>query len=75
MGGQETSRLLINRDRCEGHGLCEQSAPELVHLNDEAELIIDVDEIGLAQKPMAEAAVQACPVAALSITAWTRTLP
>ena len=34
-------RIVLDRPRCEGHGLCEEAAPELMHLDDEGELVID----------------------------------
>ncbi|MFF7645327.1 ferredoxin [Streptomyces canus] len=63
----EMGRLSVDRDRCEGYGMCEQAAPELLHLNDDDELVIDVAEISLVQKSLADAAVSACPVAALNV--------
>jgi ferredoxin len=67
MGDQETFRLSVDRARCEGHGMCEQVAPELIHLNDNAEPVFELDDIPWTQRQMAEAAVQSCPVAALTI--------
>ena len=32
----------IDRPRCEGHGLCEEAAPDLMHLDDHGDLVIDV---------------------------------
>lgn len=63
----EMGRLSVDRGRCEGYGMCEQAAPELLHLNDDDEPVIDVAEISLMQKPLADAAVRACPVAALNV--------
>lgn len=68
MGEHQSFVLTVDRDRCEGHGMCEQAAPELLHLNDDAEPVIDVDEISPARKSDAEAAVQSCPVAALRVS-------
>ena len=67
MGDHEPFRLSVDRAKCEGHGMCEQVAPGLIHLNDDAEPLFDHDDIEPAQRPMAEAAVQACPVAALTM--------
>lgn len=67
MDNPETDRLLVDSVRCEGYGLCEQAAPELVHLNDDDELVVDVTEIAPGSRPLADAAVRACPVAALRI--------
>ena len=63
--------LNVDRNRCEGYGMCQQAAPELLHLNDDDEPIIDVAVISAAQKPHADAAVGACPVAALSLSSTT----
>ncbi|MGN9821543.1 ferredoxin [Streptomyces sp. SD11] len=63
----EPGHLSVDRGRCEGYGMCEQAAPELLHLDDDDELVIDMAEISLTQKPLADAAVRACPVAALNV--------
>lgn len=60
-------KILLDAPRCEGHGLCEEAAPDLMHLDDEGELVIDRDEIGEADHSQAQAAVRVCPVAALRI--------
>ena len=58
----------LDRPRCEGHGLCEEAAPHLMHLDDEGELIIDTPEIRDADLTAAQDAVRVCPVAALRLT-------
>ncbi|MBM6591604.1 ferredoxin [Brevibacterium sp. RIT 803] len=62
-------RIELDQPRCEGHGLCEEVAPDLVHLDDEGELIIDVAEIevGTDAEQHAHEAVRICPVTALSL--------
>lgn len=63
-------KLTLDRPRCEGHGLCEEAAPALMHLDDDGELILDVTEIP-ADSPRtaaASAAVRVCPVAALKLS-------
>ena len=37
-------KILLDRPRCEGHGLCEEAAPGLMHLDDDGELTIVGDE-------------------------------
>ena len=69
MGSSDSGRLLVDKSRCEGYGLCEQAAPDLVHLNDDDELVIDVSEIDSESRRLADSAVRACPVAALRIQA------
>jgi ferredoxin len=63
-------RIVLDRARCEGHGLCEEAAPELMHLDDEGELVLDREEVSdgdTAGTAQANAAVRVCPVAALRI--------
>jgi len=60
-------KIVVDRSRCEGHGLCEESAPELMHLDDEGELVIDREEVDDHVLAAAKAAVRACPVAALRL--------
>lgn len=60
-------RVSVNFDRCEGHGMCEQMAPDIFELDEEGNLINHYDgniisgDLAIA----AEHAVGACPVAAL----------
>ncbi|MCD2113292.1 MULTISPECIES: ferredoxin [Rhodococcus] len=63
-------KITLDRPRCEGHGLCEEAAPELMHLDDDGELILDVTEVSAdsAEAAAAGAAVRVCPVAALRLT-------
>lgn len=60
-------RLVLDRPRCEGHGLCEEAAPGLMHLDDDGELVLDREEIADAETASANAAVRVCPVAALRL--------
>lgn len=56
----------INLVTCEGHGLCELTAPDVYGLDDEGQamLRVPVDEGNLAA---AEAGARVCPVAAIAI--------
>ena len=60
-------KIVLDRPRCEGHGLCEEAAPDLMHLDDDGELVLDREEIGDADAAKANAAVRTCPVAALRL--------
>ncbi|WEH39191.1 ferredoxin [Streptomyces sp. NBC_01218] len=60
-------RIVLDRPRCEGHGLCEEAAPRLMHLDGEGELVLDIERIGAVDAAPAHAAVRVCPVAALRI--------
>ncbi|EHK88054.1 ferredoxin [Saccharomonospora azurea] len=61
------SRIELDRDRCEGHGLCEEIAPEIYRLDDDAELELLVDEVPPELLAKAEAGARVCPVAALRV--------
>lgn len=60
-------KIVVDRPRCEGHGLCEEAAPRLMHLDDDGELVLDVEEAEGADLEAAKAAVRVCPVAALKL--------
>ena len=57
----------LDRARCEGHGLCEEAAPNLLHLDDEGFPVFDVESPNEEQLVRAREAVRACPVAALKL--------
>ncbi|HEX6057036.1 MAG TPA: ferredoxin [Intrasporangium sp.] len=60
-------QLILDQPRCEGHGLCEEAAPTLMHLDDEGDLVLDVEQIDDQDLDAARAAVRVCPVAALRL--------
>lgn len=60
-------KIVLDRPRCEGHGLCEEAAPRLMHLDDDGELVLDREEIDGSDVALAKAAARVCPVAALRV--------
>ncbi|AMY20269.1 ferredoxin [Rhodococcus kroppenstedtii] len=58
-------RIDVDYDRCEGHGLCEDQAPEVFRLDDAGDLHLQHEEIPADQVAAVQSAVAACPVAAL----------
>ncbi|MTD52994.1 ferredoxin [Amycolatopsis pithecellobii] len=60
-------KLTVDRDRCEGYGLCAESAPQLMHLDEDGELVLDHEEVPAPSDSAAEVAVRVCPVAALKV--------
>lgn len=58
-------KLTIDRDRCEGYGLCAEAAPQLMHLDADGELVLDAPDVPTSAAVVAEEAVRVCPVAAL----------
>lgn len=61
-------KIELDRPRCEGHGLCEEAAPRLMHLDDDGELVLDREELSDDDLTAANSAVRVCPVAALRLT-------
>jgi ferredoxin len=63
--------LLIDRIRCDGHGLCAELLPELIRLDDWGFPIVKTGTLppGLVQH--ARRAVDACPVLALRLAPMT----
>ncbi|KDN75577.1 3Fe-4S ferredoxin [Streptomyces olindensis] len=61
------SRIVVDVERCEGHGLCEQTAPEVFRLDDDGELHLTHEEVAPERESAVAAAVRVCPVAALRL--------
>ncbi|WP_185443748.1 ferredoxin [Kribbella qitaiheensis] len=57
----------VRRSACEGHGLCEQTAPEVYELDDEDYVRLRVSEIPESLQVAAAAGARVCPVAALRV--------
>jgi ferredoxin len=60
-------RIEVDRERCEGHGMCEQVAPQLFRLDDEGVLHVVRHEVPDEQRAAAESGARVCPVAALRV--------
>lgn len=55
----------VDRDRCEGNGVCVGIAPDLFDLDDEDYAVMRTTEISADQEPLAEQSIAECPRAAL----------
>jgi ferredoxin len=60
-------RIVADRDRCEGHGLCADTAPEVYGLDDDAIVALVHETVPPELERKAEAGARVCPVAALRI--------
>lgn len=60
-------KIDIDWDRCEGHGICAEQAPQVFSIDDESELhhAYDGAEIPDELTSGARSAIGVCPVAAL----------
>jgi ferredoxin len=62
-----TMKIVADRDRCEGHGLCADVAPEVYELDDDAIVVLVHELVPPALERKAEAGARVCPVAALRV--------
>jgi ferredoxin len=60
-------RIVVDRERCEGLGMCEAMAHEFFELDDEDVMTVLDDSPGEDARSTVHAAVESCPVQALSL--------
>jgi sterol 14-demethylase len=59
-------RVVVDRDLCQGHGVCESEAPEVFEVPKREVVLLD-ERPDDAQRAAVESAVRYCPTHALSI--------
>ncbi|HJR23866.1 MAG TPA: ferredoxin [Acidimicrobiales bacterium] len=60
-------RIVVDRDLCQGHGVCESEAPGVFAVSKDAVLTVLDERPGDDQRAAVAAAVKYCPTHALSI--------
>jgi ferredoxin len=62
-------KIVVDYDRCEGHGLCEEKAPGIYSLDDNGDLqyAFGDQDVPTDQEAAARAGASVCPVAALRV--------
>ncbi len=60
-------RIVVDRDLCQGHGVCESEAPEVFSVSKAGELTVLDERPGDERRKAVEAAVKYCPTHALTI--------
>jgi ferredoxin len=60
-------KIAADRDRCEGHGLCADTAPEVYDLDDDAVVVLRYEVVPSELERKAEGGARVCPVAALRV--------
>ncbi|MBO9522791.1 MAG: ferredoxin [Nocardioidaceae bacterium] len=60
-------RIVLDRDKCDGHGMCEAMAHEFFELDDDDRLTVLDENPPESERAKVHAAVQACPALALSL--------
>ncbi|MFB9675356.1 NADH-ubiquinone oxidoreductase-F iron-sulfur binding region domain-containing protein [Streptosporangium vulgare] len=64
-------KLTVDWTRCQGHGLCAQLAPDLVHLDEHGYPVFGRDTVPAQFRRMARRAVEMCPALALRVAQGT----
>ena len=60
-------KIVVDRDKCEGLGMCESMAHEFFELDDDDVMHVLEESPPESERPKVNAAVQACPALALSL--------
>ncbi|HEX7459745.1 MAG TPA: ferredoxin [Acidimicrobiales bacterium] len=60
-------RIVVDRDLCQGHGVCESEAPEVFEVGQDHQVLILDPTPREDQRAVVDAAVRFCPTHALSI--------
>ena len=60
-------RIEVDRGRCEGLGMCEAMASDFFELDDDEQMHVLNENPDVADRGHVNAAVQACPVLALTL--------
>ena len=60
-------KIVVDTDRCTGHGICESLAPHVFEVGDEGIVHLLTDDLGEDLRLTLESAVAECPTQALSL--------
>jgi len=60
-------RIVVDRDLCQGHGVCESEAPDVFSVSKKGVLTVIDENPAEELRPLVEKAVTFCPTKALSI--------
>lgn len=60
-------RIVVDRDACEGHGMCEAMAHEYFELDDDGVVEVLDPNPPQSDRKLVESAVKSCPVGALEL--------
>ena len=60
-------RIVVDRDLCQGHGVCESEAPDVFEVGKDHQVVVLDPTPREDQRTVVDAAVRFCPTHALSI--------
>ena len=61
------TRVVLDRAKCTGIGICEALAPEFFEVNDDGDLVVLRDDVPISAEADVVAAAEGCPTQALLI--------
>ncbi len=59
-------RVVVDEDRCAGHGMCLTLCPEVFDMTDDGWAVAEPSEVPVDLEPAAREAIQNCPERAIS---------
>ena len=62
-----TLRIVVDRNRCTGIGICESLDPNRFEVDDDGTLVVHDDQVTDTDREAVAAAVSGCPASALSL--------
>ena len=60
-------RVVVDRDLCQGHGVCESEAPDVFEVGKDHQVIVQEESPPADRRAELEDAVRFCPTHALSL--------
>ncbi|TDC99506.1 ferredoxin [Saccharopolyspora terrae] len=60
-------KIIVDRTKCTGLGICESLAPDVFEINDDGELVLKTEAVPDGQLADVESAVSGCPTEALRL--------
>jgi ferredoxin len=60
-------KIMVDRVKFTGHGICEQFAPDVFEINDDGDLVLRCDEVSGDLTGDVREAVDRCPTLALTL--------
>lgn len=60
-------KIIVDREKCTGLGICESLAPEVFEIDDDGGLVLKEADVSGSDLDQVQAAVDGCPTAALRL--------
>ncbi len=60
-------KIVVDRTRCQGVGMCESFAPHIFEVGDDGEVELHTETVPAGEQDVVEQAVEGCPTMALSV--------